>query len=205
MDVKLRLIDNSQDSNNSDIVIFQKNYAASFDNLAVAWKVVKNLGKGNSHPFTYHAETTVSAGDSYGNYTYQMPASSGDLFHMIKDHTGDVLKYSGESDSSKDIQLANDLKSGAISANIFKDGRKLATKTMIAPGQKAVFQLKPVLFFSVASQVVEGESINSGIISKVSTEISLMGISSADVIVTGGGAGRESDSFKFHLDNIVPG
>ncbi|MGK4568066.1 hypothetical protein [Flavobacterium sp. 3HN19-14] len=42
-DIKLNFINNSNDANNSQIVIFQKNYAE--DNLnPVAWKVIRECG-----------------------------------------------------------------------------------------------------------------------------------------------------------------
>ena len=38
MDIQLNFINNSNDVNNSEIVIFQKNVATDFDELAVAWQ-----------------------------------------------------------------------------------------------------------------------------------------------------------------------
>ena len=44
MDIKLRLFNHPHDVNDSNIVIFQKDFAEDFDENAVAWRVVKNLG-----------------------------------------------------------------------------------------------------------------------------------------------------------------
>lgn len=200
--IKLNLINESNDRNNSEIVIFQKNVATTYDELAVAWKVVKFLGSGNHHPFTYTFDMQVSASDSYGNFTPELGANPGTLFSMRKDQSGDVLSAAGNSTSPEEVQVLNALESGAINASIFRDGRLLAIKTGIAPQQKAVFKFKPTIFIGVVSQVEEGEVIDSAIISNVNTELSLMGVSSADIVMSGGGPGASSTPFRFTLRNV---
>lgn len=65
--IKLNFINRSNDTNNSNVVIFQQNVAENFDELAVAWKVIQNCGQLENHPFKYPMELQVSAGNSYGN------------------------------------------------------------------------------------------------------------------------------------------
>lgn len=202
-DIKLNYIDLSNDPNNSEVVIFQKNVAANFDELAVAWKVIRNCGQGNNHPFTYPMNFTVGGSDSWGNFTPQLAATNGELYSMVLQPSGNELVYSGQGTSSKEVQVSNQLQMGAISANIYKNGNLLATKTAIAPGQKAVFQFKPTLFIGVASQIEEGVVLNSAIISSVNTELSLLGIASADIVMTGGGPGEDATAFIFSLENVV--
>ncbi len=46
--------------------------------------------------------------------------------------------------------------------------------------------------------------MNSAIVSEINTELSLLGIASADIIMTGGGAaGQGAQPFVFNLENIV--
>jgi hypothetical protein len=201
--IKLNFIDRSNDPNNSDIVFYQKNVATDFDSLSVAWKVIRNCGQGCNHPFTYPMEMEVSAQDSWGNYTPRLSAYNGQLFHVAEAPSGNELSYKGPGTSAKEVQVQNDLVRGAISACIYKDGRLLAIKTAIAPAQKAVFQFKPTLFAGVASQVVEGELMDSAIISSVNTELSLLGVASADIVLTGGCPGSNATSFQFSLENVV--
>ena len=201
--INLKLINRSNDVNNSEVLIFAKNSSSSFDEISVAWRVIKNLGRGDYHPFVYPTGQTISASDSWGNYTPQLNAELGQAFHMIKDTSGDVLQYQGQASSDKEIELKNDLTQGSINANVFKDGKLFSIKTNIAPSQKAVFSFKPNIFIGVVSQVQEGEVINSAIISSINTEFSLLGLSSADIIWTGGGAGLNSTPFHFSLENIV--
>jgi hypothetical protein len=202
MDIKLNLINNSNDANNSQIVIFQKNVAANFNELAVAWRVIEYLGQGDNHPFTFPMSMAVSASDSYQNWTPQFAAQNGQQFSMNLTNSGHQLVASGSGTSPTEVQVLNNLPQGAINASIVKGGKVLATKTSIAPQQKAVFQFKPTIWIGVASQVVEGEVMNSAIITAVNTELSLLGIAKADIVMTGGGPGRNSTAFQFALQNV---
>jgi hypothetical protein len=87
--------------------------------------------------------------------------------------------------------------------SVLRPGRLLATKAGIAPGQKALFQFNQTIWIGVVSQVVQGEIMNSAITSNINTEFSLLGIASADIVMTGGGSGANSTPFTFNLANIV--
>lgn len=201
--IKLNLINRSQDLNNTEYVIFQKNVATSFDELAIAWRVVQNLGIGDTHPFVYPMEFSVGAGDSWGNYTPQMQAFPGQAYDMVRSTSGDVLQLSAaEASSPTEVEVRNTLPMGGISANIFKDGKLLAAKTNVSPGQKAVFEFKPTIFIGAVSQIVEGQVMNSAILSEINTELNLLGIQSADIVITGGGGGATAQPFQFALTNV---
>jgi hypothetical protein len=204
MDVKLNFINDSNDVNNSEIVIFGKNAASSVEETTVAWLVIQNCGQGDHHPFAYPMSNQVGASDSFGNYTPLLDAANGQQFLMVRDTSGDVLKLSTESAvSSKQIEVLNALVQGAINAGIYKSGKLYAQVTSIAPQQKAVFQFKPAIWIGAVSQAVEGEVMNSAIVSPVNTELSLLGIASADIVMTGGGAGPSATPFVFTLANIT--
>jgi hypothetical protein len=203
MDTALNFINNSNDANNSEIVIFQKNVATNFGELAVAWRVIRYCAQGDNHPFTFPMSMAVGASDSYGNYTPQLAAQNGQLFQMTLTTSGDRLVQAGAGSSSKEVQVLNNLPQGAINASIYKAGKLLAIKTSIAPQQKALFEFKPTLWIGVASQVVEGQLMDSAILSNINTELSLLGIQSADIVMTGGGPGVNSTLFAFNLENIV--
>jgi hypothetical protein len=201
--IKLNFINNSNDVNNSSIVIFAKNAASDFEELAIAWKVIENCGVGDHHPLTYDLNVYVSAGDSYGNYTPELLAQNGQKFEMVMSTSGDVLQMSEQpAISPTEIEIANNLERGAISGNIYRSGSLYASTHSIAPGQKAVFSFKPTIWIGVASQITEGDVMNSAIISNINTEISLLGIASADIVMTGGGPGANSTPFEFSLENV---
>ena len=79
----------------------------------------------------------------------------------------------------------------------------LFEKNNLDPQQMAVFEFKPTIWIGVVSQVEEGEVMNSAIISDINTELGLLGVASADIVMTGGGSGPNASAFEFHLQNIV--
>lgn len=201
--IKLNFINRSSDTNNSSVVIFQKNAAEDTDALSIAWTVIQNCGRLDNHPFTYPLNFTVAAEDSYGNFTPQLNAYEGQCFEMIKSNSGDILQLASHpANNSEEVEVCNNLENGAISANCYRDGRIIATKTGLSPGQKAVFAFQPRIYIGVVSQIQEGDVMNTAILSEINTEINLFGIRSADIVMTGGGPGPSSTPFYFNLENI---
>lgn len=201
--IKLNFVNKSADTNNSSIVLFQKNVAEDFGEIAIAWKVIKNCGRLDNHPFIYPINVKVSGSDSYGNYTPQLDAINGNAFHMIKDASGDILQLSSTpAAGSNEIEVRNNLAKGVINANCYRDGKLVATKTGLAPGQKAVFEFHPRLYIGVVSQIEEGEVLHSAIISQINSEFNLFGIRSADIVMRGGGPGKNSSKLNFTLENV---
>ena len=204
MVIRLNLINRSQDVNDSSYVIFQRNVAESFGELAIAWMVIQSLGIQDNHPFTYPMQFQVGAGDAFGNFTPRFEATDGQVFEMVREASGNELRLSAEPASSpKEVEIRNSLTEGAISGRIYRNGLLLAQKTNISPGQKAVFEFKPRIFIGAVSQIEQGQVMNSAILESINTEIDLLGISSADIIITGGGGGPEATEFKFTLANVV--
>lgn len=202
--IQLNFINESNDKNNSEVVVFQKNVSTDFDEIAVAWKVIKNCGTGWQHAFAFPMEFQVSASDAWGNSLISpLDAQNGQLFAVSRATSGDELGLVGPGASRKEVQVRNDLTTGSVNAQIFKNGKLLATKTGISPGQKAVFEFKPTIWIGVVSQVTEGQVMNSAIISDINSELGLLGVQSADIVMSGGGVGPSASRFSFELDNVV--
>jgi len=182
--------------------IFQKNVATNFDEIAVAWQVIDNLGAGWVHPFQYDLNLQVGAADSWGNYVPPQNSADGQLWTVTKDCTGDQLNPTGPANSPSEVQVLNGLDQGAIAACMYRSGKLLATKTGVAPGQKAVFLFKPTIWIGVVSQVQQGQVLDSAIISNINTQLTLTGIASADIVIAGGGPGKNSRPFSFTLQNV---
>ena len=68
---------------------------------------------------------------------------------------------------------------------------------------KVGIRVKPTIFIGVASQIEEGSVIPSAVISVINTKLSLQGLKSADIIMKGGGPGRDSKPVTFSLQNVV--
>ncbi len=171
--LQLTLVNQSSDGNNSTVLVFQQNVIASLGEYAVAWQVIKNLGRGWSHQFEYEYDLTVGASDSYGNVSPLMTATPGQLFSVYRADSGDQIKGNGSvPNQTTEIWVENDLGKGAIDARIYRTGTLLATKTGIAPGQTASFQFNPSIYIGVVSQwdVKPGQVLNSAIMSAVNQQ-----------------------------------
>lgn len=201
--IKLNFINQSNDTNNSEVAIFQKNLADPNSQTAVAWLVIQNCGQGDNHPFEYPLDMYVGASDSFGNYTPQFPAQPGQAFQMVRTTSGDQLTAEGTASSAAEVDVKNNLPQGSISAWIYKSGKALAVKTNLVPGQMAAFAFEPVIYIGVFSEVGEGQIMDAAMLDVVNTQISLLGISSADIVMTGGGAGPDAQPFMFTLQNVV--
>ncbi|HAD97467.1 MAG TPA: hypothetical protein DCG19_08675 [Cryomorphaceae bacterium] len=203
-DIKLNLVNLSQDANNSSYVIFQKN--ASLDTAVqdVAWIVVKNLGINDNHPFVYPMGLTVSAQDSDGNYMPQI-ATENDSVHSVEmTPSGHRLSQSPgkKAANPREVELWNSLSQGAIHAEIYRNGKLLARKSNVVPGSKANFKFKPSIFIGCVSQLEEGAVMDSNVTVQHLQEIPLLGIKQADIVISGGGIGSEATGYQFTLENI---
>ena len=202
MDIEITFINNSNDMNNSNVVIFQKNVATNFESTTIAWTVIKNCGRNWSHKFLYPMQFDVAAADSYGNLSNKPVAVNGQKWSVARSNSGDVLQLdTAPSSNSNEVEIQNDLRTGSIDAQIYKDGKLLATKTGVSPGEKAIFEFLPKIYVGVASQIEEGDTMNSAILTEMNQEFSLLGLSSANLIMTGGGVGPNATPFVF---NLVP-
>lgn len=200
MDIEITFINQSNDQNNSSVVIFQKNSATDFEEVAVAWTVIENCGLNWSHKFKYPLNFYVGAQDSWGNVSDLQLGAYGQKWDVVRTTSGDTLRLdSNPASGMEEVEIQNNLAQGSIDAQIYKDGRLLATKTGVSPQQKAVFSFKPTLWIGVVSQIEQGDIMNSAILSDINTEISLLGIVKANLIMTGGGVGADAVPFKFTL------
>lgn len=202
MDIQLNFINQSNDANNSQIVIFQKNVASDVEADAVAWTVIQNCGVGDNHPFVWPNQMTVSSSDEWGNYHPALDARPGQGYSVHQTGSGDTLSAGDPATRPDEVEVSNDLPQGSVNAHIFKHGKLLAARTALSPGQSARFGFKPTIWIGAVSETQQGEVMNPAMAADVTTELSLLGIASADIVMTGGGPGEESTPFAFSLENI---
>jgi hypothetical protein len=202
-DIKLNFINQSNDQNNSNVVIFQKNVATGFDEIALAWKVIKNCGRYDNHPFVFPMGYSANVIDGNNNFTPHVDINHGEMYHAKEHPAGVTLAYASPAANANQMQVSNQLPTGSINANIYKNGELLAATPNVLPQQHAAFEFKPTIWIGVVEGVNEGEVLNSAILSQVNTELSLFGVASADIVMTGGGPGPNSIPFTFTLENVV--
>jgi hypothetical protein len=201
MNINLNFINKSNDVNQSKVVVFQKQVNPDYNEAAIAWKVIEFCGQGDHHPFTYDETLEISAADSYGNFTPLKLAQPGQLFEVKETPSGHMLVYKGPGTNKSEVQVINTLAKGAINVNCYRSGKMLAQKLNIAPQEEAVFEFLPRVFIGVLSEVVESQVMNSAVVTRVNTELSLLGLKAADIVMRGGGVGRDAIEFTFDLEN----
>jgi hypothetical protein len=202
MDIRLKVINRSDGGHQNEIVLFQKDVLANLDEFPLAWKVIRYCGRDCYHPFVYPTGFEVATSDEYGNYSQRVPVVNGQVVTVTATPSGRRLGPCVDSSYSAEVQVVNAQARGSVNVNIFKAGLLLACKTAVAPGQKAVFQFKPTLWIGVASQIEQSSAVNSAVIQSVNTELSLLGIASADIVMTGGGSSSNAGPFVFTLENV---
>ena len=204
MEVQLNFINNSNDANNSQIVIFQKNVAADVIDAPIAWTVIDNCGVGENHPFTWHTNMAVSSSDMSGNYTRQIIARPGQGFSAFHDGNADTLTPSNPSIHPGEIEVANNMLDVSVNAHIFNSGKRVATQ-LLKPAQTARFEFNPVISIGATSQLREGDVLSAAVLAEIGTELTLRGVASADIVMTGGGVGPTATPLVFSLENVKHG
>lgn len=203
MDIEITFINQSDDENNSRVVIFQKNVAADSEEIAVAWIVIENCGRGWSHKFTYPSAFYVAAQDPWGNISDLHLAENGEIWDVTQEQSGDMISLGSQPGGANEVEVKNCLTMGAIDARIYRDGKLLATQQGVSPQEKAAFAFEPSIWVGVVSQIEEGDIMDSAVLSDINTKIFLEGITKANLIMTGGGVGPTATPFEFKLIPIV--
>jgi hypothetical protein len=196
-----RVINNSNTVDALPILIFQRNVATRFDETEVAWRYT-NISSGGTYRFDFPGRLTVSFNDTFGNFTSVLSAELGDKFTLSSTISGTEIMPRGSSSSPQTIELENETNDN-FTANVFRSGKLLARKTNLRLGDAGLFSFQQNFWIGVAPGLIEGQTIDSPVISSINTQISLLGVASADIVVTGGGAGPSATPYTFNLANIV--
>ncbi len=190
---QINIINNTVDNDALNLAIYQK-----YDSLnsgmegveersVIAWKVIKIVDINTSHSFTISTEMHVTVEDENGNVSDPQATEGGVKWNAVSVSAGTMLVNDIASGSNaSEIQIYNGLDEGAINASIYKDNKLLATQMNIAPQQSTAFAFEPTIWVGVVPQAVEGEIIDPLVLSTITTEISLLGITNANLILTGG-------------------
>lgn len=200
--VKIKYVNHSLNLDQPSVFLFAKNEIPTFDALrdGVAWRVISRVGRNSSCTFTFPTATQISASWNDGSCrTATMPVTIGSKFCVTKDDTGIVMTGDGNALNTTSIDVLNNIQTpGGISVNLYKDGRIMMTKKIVAYDQKATFVLHPKLYWGLASEIQEGEELSSAVLNSDSFfEQDLEGVSEAVV----GLYGNAQDGYMFKIDS----
>ena len=197
---KLSFINRSYDVNRSDVIIFQTNGAASGAERPVAWKVIKRCPNDWSHPFAFSNELHLGIGDSDGNHSPRIPVTPGTLAWVSPGPDGGVALVAGRGKDPTTIQVESRVQIGGFDAEVYRDGRLLSRHLGLAPRARAGFRFNQRVCLFAGSGIDEGDLLRrSELRWRVLTELDLLGVRRADIVMTGGGCGPHATPLRFHL------
>lgn len=190
--------------NPPDVVIYQREESEETDS-AIAWHVIKNCGYGNYHPVFFSVHPELSVSDGYGNYMYPRAVSGGDELLLTVGSAGNkqLDRRMGRVPANK-VKLVNGLGMGCVHVHLLRKGKASHSRFNVSPGESAVFTLSNKIYVSTARVMSSGGLLSEGDMAATSTELSLYGVASADVYMTGGGPGPNAKGFSFSMENVVP-
>lgn len=201
--VKIRYVNHSLNLDTPSVFLFMKSETPNFDlyTNGVAWRTIDRVGRGSSCSFTYPLETMVAASWNGGSCTTAtIPSEVGKRYCVEEDATGIVIDQDKNqaAGNNRSIDVANKIHvPDGVSVDLYKDGKRIMTKKIVAYDQKATFVLHPKLYWGMASEIQEGELISSAVIDSDSFfELDLEGLSE----VTVGLYGDAEEGYQFRVD-----
>lgn len=202
MDIKLDFF-NRCDSAQATVLVYQQGMSGD-SSRAVAWKVIRNCGSGWHHPFTFSSVASVNVSDAYGNHVQQLSAAPGSAFDLKPQLFGRSFGASRKPARSDEIVVRNGLLHGAVHANLYSGDRLLGCVSSVVPGMHATFRFHPQIWVAVIDDAVEGSLIDVSELGARSTEFSLRGIASAELVMRDAETDPDSETaFSFTLENVV--
>lgn len=198
----LRFVNLSDDGGSSNIVFFQKNGAAIRD-FSIAWRVVRRCGYRNYCPIPYSWDTDINMVDWNDNHSKRQKAGQGDVFHITPQRHGKRLSAVEKNGHPTQVWVQNCLSLGALHVNLYRSGHLVAQQRNVIPEQWAKFELSHWLYVAVIPGIQQGAAIPMEYLSAPATEFCLHGIASADIVMHGGGQGRDATALRFEMANVL--
>ncbi len=200
--VQLRFVNLSDDEGMSNVVFFQKNTTAIHDNR-VAWRVVRHCEHHDYCSIPYSLDTDINMVDWNANHSERLAAYQGNVFHIAPQGYGKYLSAMPLEGCPTQIWVQNHLSQGAVHVNLYRSGCLVAQQRNVIPEQWAKFDLLHWLYVAVMPDVKQGEIIPSRFLSTSVAEFCLYDIVSADIIMLGGGCGKDAVALHFEITNVV--
>lgn len=200
-DINILYVNESNDEDNSSVLVFMKPTESNFAAESTAWQVIDNIGYNCWHKFTYTLNTSVIAmWDNGKSGTFPMDVSNGKTY-VLKETKGGFSLQEHEGRTTNEFDVINQVRTAnGISVVAFKDSKPILTKNSIAKGEKAEFVFHPKLYFGLSSEYEVGDCVSSAVMSEEFKEVNLEGLKSLTVTMKGNAA----DGFIFEISEEVP-
>jgi hypothetical protein len=194
--IKFRVINNSA-NDNLNVLIFQKNQAESFDGNAIAWTVINNLDINRHETITYGNALKMGY-KKINTLSQTIVCTPGQQIIANEDFT---VGLNGSASHVNEIEIiSNVFTLAAITGRLYRTDRLLMQTPLLDNGVIGYFGVRPTLWIGVIDGINQGDVIGGDVLEIVNTEISLLGIAGADIVITGGSG---ETPYSFSLANIV--
>ncbi|PXA90394.1 hypothetical protein DMC25_07845 [Caulobacter sp. D4A] len=201
--VKLNFVNRSNGGPGTQVLVFGKPVTPAADEASSAWLVIQNCAPGWSHPFVWPAAVTIGVIDAWGNVSPQLAIENGQVATVTRTDSGESLQLTDQTTSPEAFGVINQLPQGSVGVTVFRAGKPYVQTRALFPGSQVIFTFKPTIWIGAVSQVREGEPLTSAVVQQVNTEINLIGMAGADIVMTGGGEGPDAKPFVFSLENVT--
>ncbi|MEO1391407.1 MAG: lipase family protein [Cyanobacteria bacterium J06634_5] len=129
---------------------------------AIAWQVIKNIGRNDSYDFEYPSRTSVQAtwdGGRSGTARQEIETSS---VALVETDSGFTLASEQPGATPNQFSVVNKVEiSSGIAINVFKAGKPIMKQSHVAKGQRVEFVLPPKLCWAVVpASVAVGDTID---------------------------------------------
>jgi hypothetical protein len=200
--LQLRFVNLSGDGGVSNVVFFQKNGANATGSI-IAWRVARNCGYRNYCCLPYNWETEIDMVDWNGNHCPRQAAAGDGVFHIVRKRYGKKLEAVRTEGHPTQVWVQNRLDTGAPHITLYRSGCVVARHENLIPGQWAKFDVEHWLHVVVMPCVKQGDDIAAHLGSASIAKFFLQGIASADIVMVGGGRGRDAQALRFMMTNVV--
>ncbi len=200
--VKITYINNTMNPDKPTIFLFAKNRVPKFEVLThgAAWRALTRIGKGSYSQFIYPETSTVRAMWEGRHKTCMLEAETGKKYTVIENNSGIVLIPNGNAAHPHAVEISSKIKvDGGIEAQLCKDGKVLLEKKNVAYDQKATFILEPKLYWGIAAEIRDGQSIGSSVLNSDNFfEQDIHWVTGATVTLTG----NTKEGYQFHVETF---
>lgn len=186
----IKIVDSSDISSPKKVLLYIRDTSASFDETVLVWKEFY-FGPKNTNPKTFDFYGKYSATGYLGpNYLFEITVVVGKKYRV--NEAGTSLELMGNASSGAEIQFLNN-KEQSLNLIVKKSNSVLSNISLSANSTKG-FTFKPTVYIAATTDLV-----NPFDISNVNTEISFLGVTSADIVITEG----LNQPYQFALSNIT--
>ncbi|HEY0061179.1 MAG TPA: hypothetical protein VGC21_03595 [Telluria sp.] len=168
---------------------------------AIAWKVIRNCPSGWRHPFVFSSTAELDISDAHGNHVTPLAARHGMVFALLPEWRGRRLIRCRSSCASDRIVVRNDMKSGAVHANLYRN-KRLFSRIRLAPGSVGQLACVPTLWVGIAEAVSEGGAFLPQQLCPDAKAFCLQGLGSAVLVLREQPDG--SGNYQIALERQVP-